>query len=110
MTYQCKWCIAYPKDWDGSDPVCLWNEDGTFNTGNWNCGLDRHLWDLGKYVIGEQCTMHIVPNPEPYNEDCDWQWLVVTRYKMRGRVESITVFRNYQPEPATLEDMEVFRL
>jgi len=81
-----------------------------FTEDNWNCAtitalLDAYDPDRKKTVYGNDESLDLVPavstegdfEPEPRG------WLVLTRYKRRGKVSSIVYVGDfYQPEAVTL--------
>ncbi len=38
----CEKCLSN-KHWNGGDPKCCFNKDGSFESDNWMCGVIQHL-------------------------------------------------------------------
>ncbi len=83
---RCSRCAADPRPANfGSDRECAFGPDGAFLTDNWNCAtLDALAALAGEPVYGDDETLAVVR--------CDFAdggFLVLTRYKSRGRVTGL---------------------
>lgn len=101
----CKRCEADPHPEDfGSPRRCAVDANGGFRPDNWNCAtLDALLVDdrTAETVWGHDESMQIVCGND-YGG-----FLVVTRYKSRGRTSSaVHVGDFWPPKPFTLETAE----
>ncbi len=100
---------AFPSDSYGKNPAEIF-----FSPDNWNCAtitalLDEYDPDRRKTIYGNDESLDLVPavpadgdfEPEPRG------WLVLTRYKRRGKVSSIVYVGDfYQPEAVSLALVE----
>jgi hypothetical protein len=97
----CKECVKRGKTWNGSDPVCGF-ENNKFSSDNWNCASMNQLRDLADaskvYNDDQYCT--IIPIPE----SCDF--IVLYWYKSRGRTENAIVITDCGTEPLTINIVE----
>jgi hypothetical protein len=101
----CGRCRADPKpERFGSPRRCAFAQDGTFTPDNWACATIDALVDRRAYDIeGEDETMTVVPAHHGEHGG----WIVLTRYKHRGKVSSaIHVGDFYPPRPVTLRLVE----
>lgn len=97
----CKECEKRGKTWSGDNPVCAFPMD-YFSIDNWNCATIGLLRD----IIGESGNNHYDNNENlgviPHNG----MFLVLTWYKNRGRIETLTVF-NKNREYSDMTDLEI---
>lgn len=106
MTYQCPRCSTRVKDWNGSDPICGFNEDGTFKERNWNCAtlnaLRELLYDETDYRVsvssGNDHSVGVI-------HDSDAGSAILTWYKHRGRTDK---FMDLDGTPLKLIDAQYF--
>lgn len=95
----CEFCLADPHPLIfGTPRVCLFNEDGSFNAENWNCGFQSKALRVGftEEVEGYDCcsqTMTLTDSPE---------MLVFFRHKHRGRASTLVILRD-EPGEAGVE-------
>lgn len=98
----------------GSDPVCGFHADGTFNSGNWNCAGLCMLRDLAEEIKWgrfscrhEDRSMGSLAIPLEMNDvqDRGGHFIVMGWYKNRGRTSSVYVM-DEEIRPATLLDVE----
>jgi hypothetical protein len=106
----------------GSDRSCAFDADGAFTPDNWNCGTIEALMALGLEPDGDSIyatdeTMQIIrvseavefPEPPDWNPDHFEQagWIVLTRYKRRGKTTSAMHVGDFWPaRPLTLQVAE----
>lgn len=109
----CPRCLADPQPAHYGDPRrCAFDEGGRFDPGNWNCATVSELICLGEQdgsarVYGDNQSLdyvraYVLDDPG-YHEG----WLVLTRYKERGRCSSITWVGDFwPPREVRLSDVE----
>lgn len=104
----CLLCRKRGKTWEGSDPICAFDERGVFKEDNWNCATMNVLRDfaeeLGFYHRDDLVTGSIGFLPfEHVTEDEDsGGHVVMTWYKNHGSTDSAYVlFLGEQPRPLT---------
>lgn len=119
----CARCLADPKPKNFVSPRrCAFDELGAFQSENWNCAtldaLIKHQRH-GESIYGDDETMQVVPRfavvtaedrsaEEGKSARCVWDgWIVLTRYKSRGRTSSAVIVGDFWPaEPLTLREAE----
>ena len=69
----------------GSDRECAFSFNGEFDTDNWNCGTLSALAAGVESVYGYDEQLLVIPAAES-----DGGFLVLTRYKSRGRFTGLT--------------------
>lgn len=96
--FRCPQCEADPQPADCVDPRnCAFDEAGTFTPDNWNCAtiveLCAGLSDDDEHH-GDNESMQIIPV-----RFHDWTrgWIVLTRYKHRGRTSSAMHVGDFWP-------------
>lgn len=100
---KCKYCTCNLRDEDfGSDRICGFNEDGTFNPDNWMCPLLIDLFENNKerWLGGDGYAVMV-----PVMEDPEWDityTLLLTRYKHRGTISSVNILDCGGPSPANI--------
>ncbi len=107
----CEYCEARVKDWRGDDPKCAFAMRNIlgyfpFNPDNWNCAAVNQLWDLAEkrdgILYGLDCTAAMFT----LSDDIDGDFLVLTRYKRRGKIDAMHVLNYAGPiRTARLEDV-----
>lgn len=118
----CPRCAADPQpsgeDWTfGSPRRCAFNEDGTFTSENWQCAtleeLLAHRGDCwtrgpgcprGTHIHGDDESLDVFPVLDE-GESCGW--IVLTRYKHRGKTSTATRIDSYESRPLTFADAEI---
>lgn len=71
----CIYCDRRNKVWEGSDPICGFNIDGSFNKENWNCALLNNLRELAEkrndifHAIGDNLFLF---NVDEISEDLSY--------------------------------------
>ncbi|MET0601840.1 MAG: hypothetical protein ABW167_07610 [Baekduia sp.] len=107
----CPRCTARVKDWEGDDPRCGFNADGTFNTSNWNCATLNELRDrAGDAVWNEDDWVSILRAPEIKKPGGSLLvvFVLLRWYKSRGRTDSVLWWADDgPPTPITLEQAEL---
>lgn len=105
----CRRCSETPPGNLSSPRRCAFTDTGEFTPENWNCGtIEALLRGPHEQRSGEDESMQIIPVREPFNEDgvddAYWDgWLILTRYKTRGRTSSaVHVGDFWPPQPLTL--------
>jgi hypothetical protein len=90
----------------GNARKCAFDDDGYFTPDNWNCATmaklleaaapapraDEAVQDTVVALYGNDESMHVVMCSEE-----DGGWIVVTRYKMRGRTSSAVWVGDFYP-------------
>lgn len=106
----CSRCVADPQPKDfGSPRRCAFDESGNFTPDNWNCvTLNLLLPDTLEVgyrrgiIYGEDETL-------TYTYIGYGGWIILTRYKQRGKVSSAIHVGGFFPaRPVTLELVERF--
>lgn len=111
--YQCPRCAADPQpDGFGSPRDCAFDATGAFDTSNWNCATLAELMagatEDGENIWGDDESMQIIPTrldvmSEDEDSDVRAGWIVLTRYKSRGRTTSAVHVGDFWPaQPVTL--------
>lgn len=99
--FLCPRCAADPQpEGFGSPRNCAFNADGSFNPQNWNCEtLNVLLGDKPKIVHGDDEQCEITPTYLDTGEDDDQYggYIVTTRYKRRGRTDSVIYVGMFHP-------------
>jgi len=105
----CKYCKNSKKDWEGSDRVCAFDEDGNFERENWNCDLINSIRDRLEssdchYNKNDETTLVTIPYEKGY--------LLMGWYKSRGSVDFLTLvnedFYEVNLNPSIEEIEEVY--
>lgn len=106
----CKRCTDKPLPENWSERKCGFYKNGNFDGGNWNCGTLNALAEEGETVEGCDESMQTVYLGEEFSfGDQVGGWIILTRYKHRGRCTSaIRVGDFFPPQPVTLEMCEKF--
>lgn len=101
----CKACEDRGKNWDGDDPRCAFNENGTFIIDeygygkNWNCATLNKLRDY----MHKNRFISFTENQRIGYIRYDGMHLVLGWYKNRGRTEEFVVFSRI----GGLSDLEI---
>lgn len=112
----CPRCTADPQPggegWTSSPRSCAFNADGEFTERNWNCATITALLELDRDPTGYRDpffgTPSILGNDESMDlihvpEDVYGGWIVLNRYKRRGRTSSAVHVGDFWPaRPLTL--------
>jgi hypothetical protein len=101
----------------GSPRGCAFTDEGTFTPDNWNCGTISALLELERApngyldpfygspsIMGYDESLDLIPVPEDMDcpsEDAFGGWIVLTRYKRRGKTSSAVHVGDFWP-PETL--------
>lgn len=94
---KCRRCEADPRPKHfGSDRNCAFNADGTFTDDNWNCATIEALMVDCEEFFGSDESIQIVKGEEHGG------WIVLTRYKRRGKTSGAMLMGDYLPRPLTL--------
>lgn len=100
----CLRCLADPQPADfGSPRRCAFDDDDNFTPENWNCATISRLYaaadtDVAQFSGNDETGNAFMADPEE-----DGGFIVVTRYKHRGKTSSaIHVGDFYPPRPVTL--------
>lgn len=89
MRQPCDFCKKYPKNWEGSDPECMFRDNGPFLHNNWACGASRVITkfcndkDMPEFSADDQ-TLIVIPF-----YGMTYEFLIATFYKHRGKMDSI---------------------
>lgn len=103
----CPMCMERGKDWEGSDPNCAFDENGTFKKDNWNCATMNELRYIAEknntsFRYWDESIGHVVIMDE-YGEPEDF--IVMTWYKNRGKTSNaVVMFDDSEVRPLTLQD------
>lgn len=105
----CPLCLADPMPrYFGSPRKCAFNEDGSFNQDNWNCATISSLLvfvnDRKGDIHGNDESMQLIYAYQDVDGEMMGNgWIVLTRYKQRGRTDSaVHVGQFWPPRPLTL--------
>jgi hypothetical protein len=104
VSYQCARCQVDPQPQHFASPrVCLFTEAGEFSEANWNCATVEELFNVfeesahfRETIYGNDESMDIVP-AFPDGDHEAYGWLVLTRYKRRGRVSGAIWVGDFWP-------------
>lgn len=110
----CYLCKLWGKTWEGSDPTCAFGANvpwpphqRPFSSNNWGCGCLRALWALADYKellqYGQDTSFAALPFWNP--DRTEHGFLVLSRYKSRGRTTWAEVYDGTQKRTATEEDV-----
>lgn len=109
----CSRCIADPQpEGFGSPRQCAFDDAGDFTPENWNCEtINVLLGDKPTEVHGDDERCEVTPTWMDDEDDAGHHtyggWIVTTRYKRRGRTDSmIYVGQFHPPRPVTLAFVE----
>lgn len=100
----CARCLADPSPsgpgWTSAPRRCAF-EDGAFSDTNWNCGtidaLMNAAGDWMQEITGNDESMQVIPA----YEECEGNgWIVLTRYKHRGKTSSAVYMGDFHPAEA----------
>ncbi len=111
--YLCPRCAAGPKPEDFSSArSCAFDEAGNFTPDNWRCATIDALEELipdtdwWPELSGADESAQVVP--VRLSEDYTEGWIILSRYKHRGKVSSAVHLGDFWPaEPLTLELAEL---
>lgn len=98
----CHRCINDPQPEGCGDPRrCAFTPMGYFTPNNWNCGTLEALMDLGTMaeVWGTDESMQVIKGKDFGG------FLVLTRYKRRGRTSSAVHVGDFYPQRALTLDV-----
>ncbi len=114
--YLCPRCAADPQPTDfGSARRCAFQADGSFTDDNWNCATEDVLlgiifndddWEERYSIGGNDESIQIIPVYRPDEDGFFWGdgWLVMTRYKQRGKTSNAYwIGDSHDAEPLTLQ-------
>jgi hypothetical protein len=109
--YMCPRCVARPKDWVGSDPVCGFDADGSFRARNWNCATLGELRDMAEaeqyHVLWHEDSNAVLMKGPEYDDGRAGPYVLLRWYKQRGRTEWALLWEGGQlPRPITLAEAE----
>ena len=105
----CKRCLAdlQPTDF-GSPRKCAFDERGYFTLANWNCATLNDIirgqdWGHPNQHEGADESLNLFYLGEGFQwEGQSGGWIVLTRYKHRGRCSSAIRVGDFSPQPVTL--------
>lgn len=104
----CERCQADPQPSNFLSPrKCAFDNHGKFDPDNWSCATLSHLVDVS--YAWDNCIYGADESLQPVlcDPERDGGWVVLTRYKTRGRVSSaIWVGDFFPPREVTLELVE----
>lgn len=107
----CPRCTTRVKDWEGDDPKCGFNDDGTFTAKNWNCATLNELREQVLHpVYNEDDWVGVVAAPEIKHPNGSLlvAYVLLRWYKSRGRTDSVLWWANDGTLlPITLEQAEL---
>lgn len=99
----CPRCAADPRPAHfGDDRQCAFHADGTFNPENWNCATIDALIGFptrndARVVHGNDEQCEVTPTYIDDDSDDYGGFIVTTRYKRRGRTESMVYVGQFNP-------------
>lgn len=111
----CRLCKERGKTWEGSDPVCAF-ENGVFSPKNWNCATMSKLRRLSEGLgnsdrdddsCGSIGCVPLSDNYAPATYEGYGGYIVMMWYKERGRVGHALFMTDEGAEPLTLEHAEI---
>lgn len=98
----CARCRRRGKTWSGDDPKCAFLM-GVFSPDNWRCATMDELRDAAAAshatIWTEDQWAALLPLESP-------EFIVLSWYKSRGRVEGAWLISEEHAEPVTLEEAE----
>lgn len=112
----CKLCENRGKTWEGDNPKCAFDENGVFNSDNWNCATMNKLRDIADSMDTDfrddnSCgSIGYVPMDNDYapdNFDTFGGYIVMSWYKNRGRTGNAVFMTDDGTTPLTIKHAEV---
>jgi hypothetical protein len=99
----CRLCQTRGKTWDGDDPKCAFENQQFIDT-NWNCATLNKLRNIAENTSSCFCTrdddesIGVIP--------FDGEFLVMTWYKNRGRVDNAVIMNSGTIYPLDIQIAE----
>jgi len=104
--HQCRMCRDRGKTWDGADPTCGFNADGSWNPDNWNCATMNELRNAvavdAEWNDDQYCGRLALREGDD-RLPCG-AFLILGWYKSRGRTEYAGILCGYEIDPLTEDE------
>jgi len=110
-------CRHGKQDWQGSPPLCAFDENGNFQESNWNCFLMNALRDLvnpyrDDIFLNAECFwmddiyrgIIYISGPESKTGKLQGAFAILKWYKSRGRTDGFWILKDDKLRKGTEED------